>query len=199
MKATRQADRRRGGFTLIELMVAVALIGILAAMAITSFQLYQLRTKRSEAKVNLAALRTAQLAYFHEAGGFIVASPSPALAGHPTNYPANWQLGGGLFPSDPAGTGFHALGWEPEGPTYFDYDTVVAGGAFTAAAYGDTDGDTFLSVFLYVNPDAAGVQLPSGIGGFVAPFDPTTCDVHLNTVGQVPATGACGLPVADDY
>ncbi len=199
MNATRRASRHKGGFTLIELMVTIALIGILAATAVTSFQLYQLRSKRSEAKVNLAALRTAQLAYFHESGGFIAAAPSPGLAGHPTSFKANWKAGGGLFPSDPPGSGFHALGWEPEGPTFFDYDTQVAGGAFTAAAYGDTDGDTFVSVFLYVNPDGAGVTLPSGFGGFTVPFDPVTCDVHLNTVGQVPSTGACGFPLADDY
>ena len=202
MNATRQANRRRGGFTLIELMVTVALIGILAATAVTSFQLHQLRSKRSEAKVNLAALRTAQLAYFHEAGAFVLAAPSPGLAGYPRADKANWMAGGGTFPWDPPGSGFHSLGWQPEGPTYFDYDTntqLGGGDAFTAAAYGDTDGDGFVSVFLYVNPDSAGNTLPSRVGGFVAPFDPQTCMPHWNTVAQVPATGACGFPNADDY
>ena len=201
MNGMRQANRRRGGFTLIELMITVALIGILSATAIASFRLYNLRSKRSEASTNLAALRTTQLAYFHEAGGFIPAPSSPGMAGHPSADKANWTAGG--FSPIP-GAGFDLIGWQPEGPTFFDYDCNALnvgpnGPYFTAAAYGDTDGDGFLSVFLYVQPDSAGNTLPSGWGGFVAPFNPHTCVPHLNTVAQVPAVGACGFPNADDY
>jgi prepilin-type N-terminal cleavage/methylation domain-containing protein len=201
MGAAKQVNRRGGGFTLVELMITVALIGILAATAVVSFQRYQLRSKRSEALVNLGAMKKAHLAYFHEYGAFIPCAPSPALAGYPWVDKQNWQPTGG-FSSIP-GLGFDALGWLPEGPTYFDYDTNAQQGAngwlFTAAAYGDTDGDTFLSAFLYVYPDNTGATLPSSIGGFVMPFDPHTCMAHLNTVGQVPASGACGFPPADDY
>lgn len=203
MNAMRQAKRRSGGFTLIELMVAVALIGILSATAIASFRLYNLRSKRSEAYSNLAALRTTQLAHFHEAGGYIDADSSPGLPGYPCADKANWPAGGGSFAVVP-GTGFDLLGWTPEGPTYFDYDTNAInvspnGPYFTAAAYGDTDGDGFISVFLYVQPDTAGNTLPSKSLGLQVPFDPHTCAIHLNTVAQVPATGACGFPNADDY
>ena len=70
---------------------------------------------------------------------------------------------------------------------------------FTAAAYGDTDGDGVLSVWLYVQPDTAGNTLPSGLLGLQVPFNPNTCMPYLNTVAQVPAVGACGFPNADDY
>src|SRR5690242_19789803 len=54
------------GFTLIELMIVVAIIGILAAIAIPNFIKFQARSKQSEAKANLKAIVTAQKAYFQE-------------------------------------------------------------------------------------------------------------------------------------
>jgi type IV pilus assembly protein PilA len=54
------------GFTLIELMIVVAIIGILAAIAIPNFLKFQAKSKQSEAKTNLAGIFTAQTAYFGE-------------------------------------------------------------------------------------------------------------------------------------
>ncbi len=58
------------GFTLIELMIVVAIIGILAAIAIPNFIRFQARSKQSEAKTNLKALFTAQKAWFGERDKF---------------------------------------------------------------------------------------------------------------------------------
>ncbi|SET31041.1 prepilin-type N-terminal cleavage/methylation domain-containing protein [Stigmatella erecta] len=50
--------RSRNGFTLIELMIVVAIIGILAAIAIPSFQRFQARARQSEVNANLKSLFT---------------------------------------------------------------------------------------------------------------------------------------------
>jgi len=52
------------GFTLIELMIVVAIIGILAAIAIPNFLRFQAKSKQSEAKTNLGGIFTAQIAFF---------------------------------------------------------------------------------------------------------------------------------------
>ncbi|MFP2960122.1 type IV pilin protein PilA [Myxococcus sp. 1LA] len=65
MRVSRFNPRNRG-FTLIEVMIVVAIIGILAAIAIPNFIKFQARSKQSEAKTNLKALFTAQKSFFSE-------------------------------------------------------------------------------------------------------------------------------------
>ena len=54
------------GFTLVELMIVVAIIGILAAIAIPNFIRFQARSKQSEAKTNLKAIFSGQKARYGE-------------------------------------------------------------------------------------------------------------------------------------
>jgi type IV pilus assembly protein PilA len=58
--------RLKAGFTLIELMIVVAIIGILAAIAIPNFIKFQARSKQSEAKTNLKAIFTAEKSWYGE-------------------------------------------------------------------------------------------------------------------------------------
>ncbi|PID78388.1 MAG: dolichyl-phosphate-mannose--protein mannosyltransferase [Deltaproteobacteria bacterium] len=51
------------GFTLIELMIVVAIIGILAAIAIPNFMNYQCKARQTEAKSNLGTIRVNEEAY----------------------------------------------------------------------------------------------------------------------------------------
>ncbi len=66
MKSFFKSLKRQNGFTLVELMVVVAIIGLLSAVAIPNFRKYQAKSKMSEAKLQLSALYTAQAAFFSD-------------------------------------------------------------------------------------------------------------------------------------
>ncbi len=150
--------RARAGFTLIELMIVVAIIGILAAIAIPNFQLFQLRSRASEGKSNLAAIRVAQEGYRSEFRTFVPApAPLPralaALDGDKANWPA-------------VAAGFDIVGFEPEGEVFYSYQVTTGpagcggGGGpctqFTAEAASDIDDDDTLNWWGYVRPDVLG-------------------------------------------
>lgn len=65
------------GFTLIELMIVVAIVGVLAAIAIPNFLNYQARSMQSEARTSLAAIYTGMIVYYGDAPtGFVGAGLS---------------------------------------------------------------------------------------------------------------------------
>ena len=62
---------RARAFTLIELMIVVAIIGILAAIAIPSYSKFQCRAKQSEAKIGLKLIGAAEETYRAEFDGYV--------------------------------------------------------------------------------------------------------------------------------
>jgi type IV pilus assembly protein PilA len=135
---------KKRGFTLIELMIVVAIIGILAAIAIPNFVRFQLRSKSSEGKTNLAGIRTAEESYFAEYGNYIAAAVSPATLAAPSSSKQAFMDTGAL------GANFNTVGWAPEGQVYFRYETVVGMASdYAAAAEADIDADLVVQGWIY--------------------------------------------------
>jgi len=122
------------GFTLIELMIVVAIIGILAAIAIPNFMTYQAKARQSEAKVGLGGIFTTATSYFAENGTYSVSSAA-ALGYSPAGSPKySFSYGGSTINSG-------ATAATCGGNTTVTPSIATATG-FTAGAMGNIDGDT---------------------------------------------------------
>lgn len=135
---------------MIELMIVVAIIGILAAVAIPQFSRYIKRTKTTEAKLLLRKIYDGQIAYFDidhiDRNGVRISSQFVSVGPTPANVPLGQRTAG-----DWSTQGWVDLKVSTDTSVFYRYEAISTGtgtdSAFTARAEGDLDGDGTTSLF----------------------------------------------------
>jgi type IV pilus assembly protein PilA len=153
--------RAQRAFTLIELMIVVAIIGILASVAIPSLIKYIRRSKTIEATMNLRKIYDSSVAYFESdhanASGNTLAKQFPTTAGPSPAATATAACCGQKgdrcqpAPSNFTSDTWAVLHFSVDDPFYFVYQYTSSGSdanaTFAAWAFGDLDCDSIQSTF----------------------------------------------------
>jgi prepilin-type N-terminal cleavage/methylation domain-containing protein len=132
--------RKDKGFTLIELMIVVAIIAVLAAIAIPNFMSFLAKTKRSEAKYNLEAINKAEISWFGENDYFSNSFSEIRWRPDGTIYYYTFSVGTELL-----GKGEAIPGGVPVTPG-------ATTSSFTACAWGSIDSDPTVDLW-YIKED----------------------------------------------
>jgi type IV pilus assembly protein PilA len=132
--------RQNKGFSLVELMIVVAIIGILAAIAIPNFVAMQSKSKRAEVPGNVDAIKTAELAYDAGFDGFIATAVQPRASTSLNKTQKTWTH------SDTNSWG--QLGWRPDGPVRGNYTVALTGTTdFVVTGKCDVDDDSQIATY----------------------------------------------------
>lgn len=146
---------KSNGFSLVELMIVVAIMAILAAIAIPSFMRFSLRAKTAEANMNLAAIRTCLETYRAENDKYIscVDNPGTWSPGDGACEPKAWQMGL---------AGWTDIGFQPDGNVRYKYNVAATATTFIITATGDLDEDSDPATFTV---DTEALTYPKAIKG----------------------------------
>lgn len=129
--------QQRSGFSVIEFMILIALLGIVAAVGVPNFIAMQYRTQRAEVPKNVDGIRVAALAY-RAAHGQLLSEDIPRPDAFPGKRERPWK----------AGTGFDELGWRPEGTVRGSYTlSSIESGTFKVKGFCDVDANGTQAVF----------------------------------------------------
>ena len=165
----RNISSSKRGFTLIELMMVVAIITILSAVAIPLVSKYLRKSKTSEAGLNLRKIYDGEVSYFAEehtdSAGAVISKVFITYAQEPTTPADNKQLGNW------EANGWNAIKFSSDSPVLYCYSVDSAGqettASFTARAVGDIDADGATSLFERVGTvNSASAEVEGGAGMF---------------------------------
>ena len=129
--------RTNKGFSLVELMIVVAIIGILAAIAIPNFISMQLKAKRGEVPGNVDGIKTAELAYDAAFDGYVAAAVEPRASTALDKTTVPWVTN----------ADWTALNWAPDGLVRGNYVTTANATDFTVTGQCDVDDDSIFPTY----------------------------------------------------
>ena len=89
--STYHCFHKRAGFTLIEIMIVVAIVSILAAIAIPSYYGYRYKASMAEAQSSIGAIKTLETAYATDTFNYVSSDWSPNLVPGVVRIP--WETG----------------------------------------------------------------------------------------------------------
>jgi prepilin-type N-terminal cleavage/methylation domain-containing protein len=166
MKTFFSLKRCKSGFTLLELMTVVTIIGLLAAIAMPLITKYLRRSKTSEPLTNLRKIYDGEQAYFYEektdAGGIVMTKYFVELPQTPAVPDINKQVGN--FEAN----GFATIRFSADSPVLYCYSVATGGSdltaSFTARAVGDIDGNGITSLFERVGSVTPTGEVEGGAG-----------------------------------